>query len=166
MRNKLFILLIIGFIISGVTGCGIKESKNVEVTGPRVVCNSSNKTGGITVDTKIIYKFNSDNYVNYELLESTLTFKEKDTYDYYVKSTKEAADSMQLADGVDYSYKEDNKNMKLTTTMIYNKEIFDYEKTTEEDRSKYLASTLISGTESSGATCAFIELTRSDLGLK
>ncbi len=166
MKSKLLSILLICVLILGVAGCSKKEkTKKVEVTGPRVVCKNKDDLDDIKMASTIILKFNSDKYVNYQLLESVLTFKTKDTFNYYSKSTKEGAETMELAEGVDYNYSIDKKHKKIITTMIYNESIFDYSKATDEEKNYYLASSIVKAYEDSGATCEFIEMTREDLGL-
>lgn len=165
MKNKLLVLVLIGIIV--LTGCGKKEiTRKDEVKGPRVICTSIDEMDGIRTATTVILKFNSDKYVNYQLLESIMTFKEKETFDSYAEAIKESGNTIELGEGVEYDYSINDKKKQITTTMIYNESVFDYSNATDVEKNSLTASAIIESTEDSGSTCKFIETTRNALGLK
>lgn len=164
MKRKLFSVLFIAILFLSVVGCGKKEeTKKIEVSGPRVVCSYSTDSDGIKVDTTVTLKFNSDRYVNYQLLESTMTFDDKDTFNAYADAMKE--EDMELGEGVECDYSINKSKKQISTYLIYNESVFKYSEVTEEDKKDYIASAIIKRYEEN-ATCKFIEITQSDLGLE
>lgn len=164
MKNKLLAILFIGIFVFGVAGCGKKDNlKKPNVKGPRVVCSHKAKEDGIETETTVTLKFNSDKYVNYQAIESTLTFDDKDTFEDYAEAMK---DGIELGDDVEYDYSINNKKKQIKSIMIYNESIFDYSKVEEDEKEDYLASTIIEKYEDEKATCKFIETSKNDLGIK
>ena len=165
MKNKLLALLFIGIFALTVTGCGKEKSlKKIEVKGPRVVCSTSRDEDGIKIDTTATLKFNSDNYVNYQLMESTMTFEDKKVFDAYAKSMEE--DTMELGDDVEYDYSINKKKKQISTYMIYKESLFDYSQVSDEDKADYKASVIIGKYDEDKATCKFIEINKKDLGIE
>lgn len=165
MKNKLLAILIMGILVLTVTGCGkTKTLKKIEVKGPRVVCTSTSDDGdGIKVDTTITLKFNSDNFVNYQLRESTTTFKDKKVFDSYAKAME---DSLDLGEHVEYDYVINKKKMQISTYMLYKESLFDYSKLSDEEKADYKAAVILKSAEDSGETCKFIETTKSEVGIE
>ena len=165
MKNKLVVFMFIGIVV--LTGCGKKDTfKKIQVDGARVVCKSITDESGIKIENVTTIKFNSDKYVNYQLLESTLIFEDKDNFKSYVEAYNDSKDSIELGEGVEYEYSFNKKDMKIYTYMIYNESVFNYDQVSEEDKANYLASAIIKRYEDSGATCQFIETTKEALGLE
>ena len=166
MKNKLLVVLFVGIFALCVTGCGKKDDlKKVEVKGPRVVCTYKEEEDNITTEGTITLKFNSDNYVNYQLLENTLTFKDKDTFNTYADAMKDS--DMDLGEYVEYDYSINKSKKKIHTNLIYKEGLFDYSKVTdEEEKAEYLASNIIKKYEDNKATCKYIETSKKDLGIE
>ena len=165
MKSKLLALLFIGIFALTVTGCGKEKTlEKIEVKGPRVVCTTTSEEDGIKVDATATLKFNSDNYVNYQLMETTMTFKDKKVFDAYAKSMEE--DTMEFGDDIEYNYAINKKKKQISSYMIYKESLFDYSKVSDEDKADYKASVIIEKYDDDKATCEFIETTRQDLGIE
>ena len=165
MKNKLLALLFIGIFALAITGCGKEKSlKKIEVKGPRVVCSTTRDEDGIKIDTTFTLKFNSDNYVNYQVMESTMTFDDKDTFEAYADAMDE--NEADLGDDIEYSYSLNKSKKQITTTTIYKESLFDYSKASDEEKAEYKASVIIGKYEDEKATCKFIETSKNDLGIK
>ena len=168
MKNKVLVLLFIGIFALAITGCDKKEKalKKIEVKGPRVVCTYTDDSDDIKTENKVTLKFNSDNYVNYQLLESKMTFKDKKTFNYYADAMKESVDSMETDENVEYDYSINKSKKQISTYLIYNEGLFDYSRATEEEKADYLASVVVKKYEAEYGTCKFIEISKTDLGIE
>lgn len=165
MKKKILIAVFMLAAVVSVTACGKKDNKNsVEVKGPRVVCTTTREEDGIKVDVTVTLKFNSDNYVNYQLMESTMTFDDKKVYEAYADAMDE--NEADLGDDIEYSYSLNKSKKQITTTTIYKESLFDYDKVSEEEKAEYKASVIIGKYEDEKATCKFIETTKAKLGIE
>lgn len=73
---------------------------------------------------------------------------------------------MELADGVEYSFKNNNNKKQIKSYMIYNESIFDYSNASDEEKEKLKISYIIKSMEDNKATCKFIGTSRKKLGIK
>lgn len=165
MKNKLLALLFIGILVLCVTGCGkSKLLKKIEVTGPRVVCKDTIEENGIKTEMQVTLKFDSDNYVNYQLLETTMTFDDKEAFNNYADAIKD--NDVELGDDIEYDYLINKKKKQVSSYMIYKESLFDYSQVADEDKADYKATVIIGKYDDDKATCEFIETTRAKLGLE
>ena len=165
MKKKLFAVLFAVVLVLSVSGCDKKESvKKIEVKGPRVVCSYTEEDDGIKTENTVTLKFNSENYVNYQVIESTMTFDKKDTYNSYVETMKDT--DTEFGEHVKYEYSTNDKKKQISSSLIYEEGLFDYTIAPEEEKENYLASNILKKYEDNKITCKYIETSKKDLGVE
>ena len=158
MKKTLFTVVLVWVFALVLTGCGKEDAK--------VVCEYTDKADGITMTMKTVWKFDDDNYIAYQSQETTTKFDDEDLYKSYVESAKSA--DHEEAEGVKYSFKQNDKDKSYTVTNEYTEKFVKnaLKEASTEDKKEMTAASIIKSYETVGMKCKYVGVSKKDLGVK
>ena len=164
MKRKIFGILMASTLLFAV-GCEKKnEEKKDEDKTPKIICTSSEESEGIKSSATTTITVRDDKkYVKEYVSEIKMVVDNESMYNLYKEAMNE--EELDKDEDVEYTYKFDDANKTIYTTLKVSLTDKQIEEASEEEKVEMEAKSLIERAEKSGVKCDFKNITRGDLGL-